>query len=247
MVQEAPSLYPQPVERTTPPGRGVHGYYRRLSDGWIITGAAWPSARADKEFKGFEFLSRMPTFVMTFGDNVEESSFRDLSGRKFLPHLEPWRLIMQHPEGPGLFPVSQIIAHRWHIRPPYREVRFKQLEGVKVYDLFCPECDKGLFASDSEQEAIENLRIHLTSRINDQHSYRPEDLRALGQEYGIDFFAPRRGRKLVRLESPVIKAQPEPTEVTPSEAFVCPDCGEEFGVKIALVGHRRKHKVAAPA
>lgn len=244
MTTEAiPSLYPEVAERNTPPGRGQHGYYKRRSDGWIITGGAWPSGKADKDFKGFDFLPSMGTFLMSFGDNEEESNQVDRRGRKFFPHKEFWRLILQHPDGPGLFPVSQIIAYRWHIRPPYREVKFPQLEGLQIYDLFCPECDKGIFSAEREQEAIEMLRIHLTSGFNDSHSYRPEDLRALGQEYSIDFFAPRRARNSVRARS--IEPEPETAiEVTPLEVFLCPDCGFEAKNGFGLQAHRRSHKAA---
>src|SRR3990167_6964311 len=195
VLAEAPSLYPEPQQRTVPPGRGHHGYYRRRSDGWIITGGAWPSARADKDFKGYAFLAQLPIFAMSYGDNEDQSNQVDLRGHKFFPHREPWRLILQSPGGAEAFPISQVIAYRWHIRPPYHEVRWPQLEGVKVVDLFCPECDKGVFSAVDEQHAIDMLRVHLTSKINDNHSYRPEDFRALGTEYGIDFFAPRGRRK----------------------------------------------------
>ena len=265
MVTEAPSLYPEVAEATTPPGRGRHGYYRALArfdpkrEGWIMTGGAWPQIKADFEFKGLQYLSQMPTFFMSYGDNERESNQVDLRGRKFFPHKEPWRSILQAPGGAELFPISQIIAYRWHIRLPYREVQWPQLKDVMVYDLFCPECDKGIFSSVIEQDAVEMLRIHLTSQTNDSHKYRPEDLLALGREYEIDFFAARRSRRVVRpstpaaVEEPQLPEEPAAADLTlAAEDLVnrrtCPECGESVEIaKFQFARHVKAHKkVAAP-
>ena len=241
MVQltDAPSLYPEIEERTTPPGRGQHSYYRRKSDGKIVTAPAWAGFRQDMEFKGFEIL---PEFgVFTFGTPWGDTN-KDRSGRDFNAIAEPWRLIFQHPNGAVAFPSWQVIAYRWHIRPPYREVHFPQLDDVEVFDLFCPECDKGIFSSVSQGEAVEMLRVHLTTTTNTAHSYRPEDLRALGTEYEIDFFAPRRARRSVRDKAVLNDVEPEELEVaelSPTAAYVCKDCGAEFNDKTARMQHGR--------
>lgn len=234
---DAPSLYPEIVEAKTPPGRGAHGYYRRRSDGKIITAGAWPAMRNDMEFKGIEYLPQFGTFLMTGpGDNKTE----DYTGRMFNVVSEPWRLIFQSPGGADAFPVWQIIAYRWHIRPPYREVKFSQLEGVEVHDFFCPECESGIFSAVEKDEAMEQLRIHLTSRTNEAHSYRPEDLRSLGEELGIDFFAPRR-RRGARV-APTIAPAPvlEEPALTPNATArkTCPVCGESVAVAF---GYYTKH------
>lgn len=240
-LAEIPSLYPDVADRALPPGRGQHGYYKRRRDGWIITGGCWPSAKADKEYKGFEFLPTFGTFLMSFGDDISQSNQRDRSGRRFFPHKEPWRLMLQHPDGPAQFPVSQIIAYRWHLRPPYREVRFGQMDGVTVTDLFCPECENGIFSADNEQDAVDMLRAHLSSKINDTHQYRPEDFRSLGQQVGVDFFAPRRGARPVR-GGPQYEVEPEPVALTESTTFICSDCGYESTTAAGLASHRRTHK-----
>ena len=238
MVTDAlPSLYPELEERQTPPGKNQYGYYRRKRDGWIMMAPVWPTFRQDMEFKGLEYLNVLGTFVHDTGDKVQ----RDLNGRNFSVAKEPWRLIFQHPKGTALFPLSQIIAYRWHIRPPYREVKFPQVEGVKIYDLFCPECEKGIFSSDREQDAIDMLRTHLTSRFNDAHAYRPEDLKTLGAEYGIDFFAPRRGRNSVRRDAQSEEAPSTAPDLTPSEELRC-ECGFEAKSTFGLQTHQRSHK-----
>lgn len=234
---DAPSLYPDIIEAKTPPGRGAHGYYRRKRDGWILTGGAWPTFKNDMEFKGLEFLPQLGTFLMTGpGDPLTP----DHSGRMFNIVAEPWRLIFQSPGGADMFPATQVIAYRWHIRPPYREVKFAQLDGVEVFDFFCPECENGIFSATDEQTAMEQLRIHLTSRTNDSHAYRPEDLKTLGSELGIDFFAPRR-RRGVRPAPAVSEELPvaaEPLTPNGSATKECPVCGEAVAVAF---GHYTKH------
>src|SRR3990167_8641996 len=133
----------------------MHGYYRRKSDGWIITGAAWPTAKADKEFKGWVFLPQFGTFTMDTGD----ASTKDLRGNGVSVANEPWRLILQSPGGAEMFPISQVIAYRWHLRAPYQEAVFPKVEGVQITDLYCPECEKGIFSAEDKQEAIDMLQI----------------------------------------------------------------------------------------
>src|SRR3990167_1717891 len=103
------------------------------------------------------------------------------------PAVEPWRLILQR-GGAKEFPIDQILAYHWHINPPYREAVFPQLEGVDVTDYFCHECDKGIFSHPEPAEAADMLKIHLTSGFDRRHEYRVEDLTALGEREGIDFF-----------------------------------------------------------
>lgn len=244
---DAPSLYPEIVERATPPAKGEHAYYRRKSDGWILTAGAWPSMKADMEFKGLEYLPRYGVF--TYGTPWGDTN-RDRTGRNFNAIAEPWRLIFQSDGGAAEFPVSQVIAYRWHIRQPYREVKFSQLDGIEVIDYFCPECESGIFSAVDQQEAMEQLRIHLTSRTNESHAYRPEDLRALGSELGIDFFAPRRRRGA--RTAPVIEEAPElqvmAPDLTPANGPVkkeCPVCHEEIGVAFGRFNkHVNEHKQA---
>ena len=237
MVTEAPSLFPEFLETPAMPGKGHHGYYRRNSDGKIVTAPVWPGFRADMEFKGFTHLPQYG--VWTVSGPGQKTNVVDLRGRAFNPIEEPWRLILQHQGGVSAFPAWQVIGYRWHIRPPYREVTFPQLDGVEVYDYFCPECDTGIFSATDQQDAVEQLRIHVTSRTNDQHSYRPEDLRALGEELGIDFFAPRRRRNARQPErEPEQPEAPEMTTNTTAAMKPCPVCGESVTVAF---GHFTRH------
>ena len=243
-MTNAPSLYPEQAEAQQQAGRGAHGYYRRSAGGprggWIMAMAAWPAFRSDMEYKGYVFLQRYGTWV--FPGPGAGSQVTDRRGVRFNPSEEPWRLIFQD-GGASEFPLSQIIAYRWHITPPYREVVFPQLEGVKIYDYFCPECDTGTFSSEDQQEATDMLRQHLVSGKDGTHSYRPEDLRALQAEYGIDFFAPRRGRRNASTGTIAAEAEESPAFVAEATIFRCNDCGAEFAAR----SERMRHGKSCPA
>lgn len=226
-IPAPPSLYPEIREMPTPPGKGEHGYYRRGDNGWIVTAPVWPSFREDMEFKGNVYLSRYGRFVNDVGPKQ-----RDTRGQLFSVTEEPWRLIFQH-GGAKEFPVSQIVAHRWHIRPPYQDIVFPQLEGVTIYDFQCPECERGIFSSTDEEQAAFMLRQHLTSRVNDQHVYQPKDIKELGDELGVDLSRSRTMRKVQRtVHGPqvgVVQEKPVDTAATPdverSQGYACTACG----------------------
>ncbi len=218
MTEDAPSLYPEPQEVAPPPGRGLHGYYHRGDNGWVVVAATTPSNRADYEYKGFTFMQQYGQFKNGTNEARARRLEKDDRGNAWNPAVEPWRLIFQR-DGAKEFPLEQIIAYRWHIRPPYREVSFPQLEGIDIKSYACPECKKGLFASTNPSEATEQLRTHLTSEINNRHKYTPTDLRELGKELDIDFDSARVGRvRSVTVEEPEaeLEAQPAP-ELTLAE------------------------------
>lgn len=251
-MMEVPSLYPEIEERSTPPGKGSHSYFKRMRDNWICTHISHPAAVQDMNFKGWIKLDRYGSWQMP--GPGKGSIVLDLKGRPFSPAEEPWRLIFQHPDGAAEFSIEQIIAYRWHIRPPYREVRFPQLEGIEVFNLFCPECERGIFSSPREQEAADLLRQHLTSQFDSKHEYRPEDLRALGDEIGVDFFAARRRgtRESVRREGVSMEPENDIADMTPvaENTLICDECGAEFAGLNAgrqLQGHRMSHARARKA
>ena len=220
MVNEiAPSLYPEVQDAVTPPGKGEHGYYRRDDNGWIITAPVWPSYRSDMEFKGYVFLPQYGTWVHgTPWGNTN----RDDRGIGYNALQEPWRRIFAR-GGAKEFPVTQIIAYGWHRQPAYREVTFPQIKGVKIYDLPCPECSR-VFGSMTEDEAVANLRTHLTSTVDRPHSYSPTDLRELGKELGVNFDSARIRRYHQEPAEEAVRAQqavPLLGEIVPSAGYGC--------------------------
>ena len=206
MVLEAPTMYPEVREVVTAPGKGLHGYYRK-ADGWLSVASTTPSNRGHYEEKGFTFLAQYGQFANgTFHGVAKE---RDARGVPWNPADEPWRLLFQK-GGAKEFPADQIIAYRWHIRPPYREAIFPQLKGVDITDLPCPECDMFVASSQRPQEATRMLKTHLMSKTNERHAYTIADLRELGKEWDLDFETSRTrhvpkevARKSLEAEEPI--------------------------------------------
>lgn len=245
-VNEAPTLYPEPIDAVAPPGKGRHGYYKRIEDGglasgWIIMAATSPSNRRDSEYKGFRFLPQYGEFANGSAQPRAKAQERDARGNPWNPALEPWRLIFQL-DGAKEFPTEQIIAYHWHIRPPYREVSFPQLAGIEITNYGCPECEKGLFSSVNPAEAAQMLRTHLTSGIDAQHKYTPVDLTSLGKEWGIDFDSARMGRRTVTFEQPEeVVAREIPNLTKTAKEYRCQACGYEPPGKspwLALRNHK---------
>lgn len=243
-MTEAPTLYPEPIEVAAPPGKGKHGYYRK-PDGWIVVAATTPTNRADYEYKGFIRLSKYPEFNNGSAQPRAQAKERDARGNPWNPALEPWRLIFQL-DGAKEFPIDQVVAYRWHIRPPYREVTFPQLEGVEITNYGCPECERGLFSSTNPNEAAQMLRTHLTSRVDEQHSYGPGDLADLGKEWSIDFDSVRMGRRTVTVVEPEDEQVTEPKELTPAKEYKC-KCGYEPQGKSPWLALRNHKCSLAPA
>lgn len=246
---DVPSLFPEPVEFAPPPGRGLHGYYRKPND-WIVVAPTTPSNRSGYEYKGFTYLPQYGEFANGTNERTAKQNARDDRGNPWNPAIEPWRLIFQR-DGAKEFPVDQIIAFRWHLTPPYKEVNFPQLEGVDITVYPCPECKKGVFSSVNALEASEQLRTHLTCGINKRHEYTPTDMRELGKELNIDFDSARIGR--VQEIKEQAAPDKEPLELTPTEVPVegCDECDfsppEDSGnPKASLMMHKRHNHEKEP-
>lgn len=248
---EAPSLFPTPADVKAPPGRGKHGYYRNLR-GWIVVASTTPSNRSDTEYKGGRYLSQYGEFEN--GTQGGDPKCYDDRGVLFNSAHEPWRLIFQR-GGAAEFPVDQIVAYGWHLRPPYREVTFPQMEGAAVFDLPCPECDR-VFSALAERQVAQFLRQHLTSRVDEAHSYTPADLKELGQEWEIKFDTARTrasvkpSRKAAPDREPAPELSANDGDVPRLESHKCGECDWAPPVTsgnpgAALRAHQRTHQRAA--
>ncbi len=249
-MAEAPSLFPEPVEFAPPPGRGLHGYYRKPND-WIVVAATTPSNRSGYEYKGFTYLPQYGEFANGTNERTATQNARDDRGNPWNPAIEPWRLIFQR-DGAKEFPIDQIIAFRWHLTPPYKEVTFPQLEGVDITVYPCPECDKGVFSSTNPLGASGQLRTHLTCGSNKRHEYSPGDLRELGQELKIDFDSARVGR-IEQVKEQIDEPQEAP-EMTLSEVprESCDECdfstpADSKNPTASLMMHKRHNHEKEPA
>lgn len=92
--------------------------------------------------------------------------------------LGPWQKILEHKDGPALFPVDQLIEFGWYdpSRVPVEGVRFPQLKGLKIPLYPCPECNDRDFVKP----------IHLARHCRNAHSYDRKDIQDLADQLGID-------------------------------------------------------------
>jgi hypothetical protein len=147
------------------------------------------------------------------------------------------------------FCLNQIFEHNWHLRAPYREVEFPQLEGVywEAYD--CPECERGVFTSREEGFAPADLVTHL--RLG--HEWSRAEVAEYAREMDFTFKRHRRThvpRELQEKLEQLGGAEAE-EESERDEEYKCKVCGWRPSKKnqrkaASLKAHTRlRHKVGA--
>lgn len=143
-------------------------YYRK-ANGWITWGDSQSSKQIDYIARGWQPLTQ-------FGQ-ITGTTYNRQTGEHDPDPASVWGPILRHRDGPGQFPLQQILTYRWYKKPPVRGVRFPQLEGVEVTEYQCPECD------DREYHDVSHLARHLRN----QHDYDRLEINQLGKDLGIDF------------------------------------------------------------
>lgn len=210
--------------------------YWRKPNGWVIAGPGWPQEYAKRIRHGWQHLG-------AYGSFVPGHLSRDTRGAAFSAAREGWRVGFQT-DSDGFakeFPVEQIIAYGWHITPPYREVKFPQLDGIEIETFECPECVRLPFSLAS------SLATHL--RIG--HDYSRTDLTEYGREMDIDF-TQKGSREQERELREIAQRNLAEAGLTLSNEFVCdvPGCGwavpeVKTNKKQSLAAHKRfKHERA---
>ena len=83
------------------------------------------------------------------------------------------------------FPVSQILAYRWHIHPPVPGVKFPQLEEVAdaIQHAVCPQCDFDVWAPPDDASIGNRLFEHLWQ----VHGFDPEDAEEFVHKQGFTY------------------------------------------------------------
>ena len=146
--------------------------YWRKPDGWIVANPGHPMAFASRTKRGWTPLSQ-------FGSFVPGRASIDNQGVPYDAAREGWKMGFQV-DSDGFakeFKVEQIIAYGWHITPPYREVKFPQLEGMEIPAYECPECVHLPFYQASS----------LATHLKVGHDYSRVDITAYGLEISVDF------------------------------------------------------------
>jgi hypothetical protein len=130
---DAPDLFAQARKKS------YQWCYWRKPDGEICIAPVWPTEAVQRMDEGWTNLKRYGEFLLQqYGWNVTR---------------EPYRVIMQN-GGAKEFSAAQIVSHNWHRRPPYKGIRFPQLDLELVAEARCKFCRKQ-FSSYSEEGLAE--------------------------------------------------------------------------------------------
>lgn len=186
-------------------------YYRKpprgAEAGWIVVNGTNAERQQGLFQKGFVPLQQYgfvdPQAVVVPDGQMDEDDPRAVSYRT-------WSKILLAPGGPDEFPVEQLIAYRWYDPTvcPVPTARFPQLVGVTITRVWCEECSTVYY----------HRPTHLARHLRTVHHYDRADVRAYGEQYGINF-ARDLGDTKRTVEAVTYKLPPEPeSEASPLPA-----------------------------
>lgn len=143
----------------------IMGQYYFDLDGWVRFAEGEETQQAQRLiWKGWKSIPRSPRV-----DHQAE-------------HDAKWHAILRRPEGPGLFPVAQVIAHNWHKNAPviftcrlpldnddhpqhtpecWARPTFPQLEDVAIYSATCAQCRKTIDTLESQAHVESLMKKHM--------------------------------------------------------------------------------------
>lgn len=88
------------------------------------------------------------------------------------------------------FPVSQVLAHKWHVRPPVHGLVFPQVEeaGEEVLHFICDDCDWEFYFLKEDSIGARVCFQHLRKDTGDgKHGYRREEAALALQSQGLPY------------------------------------------------------------
>lgn len=152
--------------------------YRRPPGGpmgnWIVVGPGGRNSRGQrpaeqyshylaKGFKALEAYGGAPKPTDQFGVKV------------FLPMLKRG--------GAKEFPVSQVLAYKWHLKPPIKGLKFPQLDAIKdkILHALCEECEWEVFAEPGDRSISRALLFHLRTA----HQYNRREAALTVRDQGL--------------------------------------------------------------
>lgn len=212
-----------------------HIYYKRPltgdEPGWIVIQGTNMERQRDLMLRGFQPLNQYGTL------EARESFLRQTGALGKDEPMDPWRVILEHPDGPREFPADQVMTLRWYQDEhcPIPGTKFPQLGGHSIVEYQCPECRCLPFAAIDGVGGIEPLGRHL--RI--VHSWDRASLVKYGEKVNIDFDA--------IYSSIVHEYEFSGAKKVKSSGFDCPDCdwtpkANAKRPKLALSLHQKEHQ-----
>lgn len=173
------------AQRPAQTNRNINDIYWRKPDGWIVTGpSAVPGPDGRPLTRQAESLMRKgwtPLIEYSYTDKVSPKTgqretldpSKDDGDRLGTPDRYFW---LFRNGGAHLFSIEQIVAHHWHITPPFglSKTVFPQLSEWDVPDPYwCPACAGERPPKNSPEEVVRHLMI--------QHSQTLVQVRDLQQ------------------------------------------------------------------
>jgi len=220
---------------STAQNRNINPIYWQKGDGWIITGPGLETAQAERWRK----KGRTPLLEYSLTDRTNpKSGLREtIEGNADRLATEYRYYWLFKNGGAHLFTIEQIVAHHWHIQPPYGLPLsvFPQLEEYDVpKPYWCAACPGKSNPMNSEEELLTHAMI--THRMT---LVQARDLIPFAQ------LAPKdRGPRLaIRKKVKAIEAQAEERDrvpgPTPKRIVVC-ECGAPFSNGLEKYRHQKK-------
>ena len=167
--------YKQPV-RTLPDGS------IGLSAGWISAGPGGALSTGERDagaYTRYQMKGMKP--ITEYGSCPVPSVAPKTPGGVFVAMLEKG--------GAKEFPVTQILAYKWHVNPPIKGLTFPQIEAVReqVRHFICSDCAFDLWFLAEDQEARATSLRHLRAPGKDgRHNHPYRDAIAYLKYQGIE-------------------------------------------------------------
>ena len=170
-------------------------YYKKppkgVEAGWVVINGTNPERQQGLFMKGFVPLQQ---YGFVSPQDVTPPDPESPTAQAYCT----WSTILLKPGGPEEFPVEQLIAYRWYDPSvcPVPSARFPQLVGAKITRVWCEECTTVYY----------HKPTHLARHLRTVHHYDRADVRAYGEQYGINFAreldGPSRSVEAVAYEMP---------------------------------------------
>jgi hypothetical protein len=232
--------------------RNINDIYWRKADGWITVG---PNAQLGVDGRPLTAQSETkkrygwePLIQYSFTDRVsDKTGQRDTieltADRLGTPDKFYWFFVNG---GAPLFPIDQIVAYHWHIKPPFGlpKTVFPQLDEYDVPEPhYCPACAPGSPIKNSPEEVVKHLMVQHQMNLQQVRELQTATGSFRDQPIGAAGLAIR--RKAQGIEKQAVAAGVVPT-ATPStdlpkpRLIICDQCGDRFDDGLAKARHMKK-------